>query len=206
MMENVAVKRIKSKLVHGVGINDANHIVSIKYNGREFKHRAYEAWVGILRRCYSSSLHMKRPTYSCCEISDEWSYFSSFHEWWKLNHVEGWHIDKDLINPCSNVYSKENCIYIPTALNSFTTAHDGKRGLYPIGCSYHPSTGKFRALIADGKGVSISLGLYSDTINAHKAWYKKKIELAYGYKDLCDSINPNLFSGLLRKIDSMKEF
>lgn len=206
MMERICVRSGGSKRVHGVGINNSRHIVSIKDNGREYKHRAYEAWVGILRRCYSGNLHLKRPTYSSCEISEEWYLFSSFHSWWKENNVDGWHIDKDLMNPCSNVYSKENCIYIPASLNSFTTAHDGRRGLYPIGCSYHPSTGKFRAIIADGKGKSISLGLYFSPIDAHKAWYQKKIELAHSYKGLCDSINPNLFTGLLRKIESMKEF
>lgn len=205
-MESTPSKRKSKGLVHGFGVNDSNHSVSMKVNGRTYRHSAYEAWVGIIRRCYSLRLHEKRPTYAGCEVGYEWMVFSSFNEWWKLNHVDGWAIDKDLLNPLSKTYSSDNCLYIPASLNSFTTAHDSKRGLYPPGASFHSGTGKFRSLVSGGNGKMISLGLYSTPIEAHKAWYKKKIEIAYEYKEVCDRIHPDLFSGLLRKIESMKEF
>lgn len=132
--------------------------------------------------------------------------FSNFHKWWSKNHIYGWEIDKDLLIPGNKCYSEESCIYIPKNLNEFTTSRSALRGELPIGVTRdNRNSGLFRARISID-GNQAFLGRFKSKEEAHKAWYKKKIELAFGYKDLCDSIHPKLFDGLIKKVESLKEF
>lgn len=194
--------QINSK-IYGVGINDANHSVGGEIEGKMRIHSSYSTWKSIIARCYSDRVLKKHPTYDGCSVSDEWIYFSNFYLWWKISNIPGWEIDKDLLKVGNKVYSSDNCIYIPKWLNSFTTGCESRRGDFPIGVCLDRKHSSYMARISiDGK--SLTIGRFSDPLSAHNAWYEKKIELAYGYKDLCDSIHPELFCGLLRKIESMK--
>lgn len=199
-----ASERVKaySKPVFGVGINDVNFRIGGNFNGRKINHRAYSAWMGIFERCYSEKKLKSRPTYNGCFVGEEWIFFSNFFRWWKNNHVDGWHIDKDLLLPGNKEYCAERCVYIPAWLNTFSNEHAATKGEYPIGVTYEKESRKFKAKICH-MGKHINLSRYSNPIDAHNAWFKEKIRIAKSYKDACDSIHQDLYHGLIAKIQSM---
>lgn len=204
MLEAMPRAKRRKSLVYGIGINDSNHATNTKIDGKTVDHRAYAAWIAIIRRCCSDSFHKKRPTYETCNMHQDWVFFTNFKSWWVDNYVDGWHLDKDLISPGDNIYGPQNCVYIPCFLNSFTTDSGAARGKYPIGVTFDKRSCTFRSRVNDGRKNLIHLGCFSNCMDAHRAWHGKKIELAHGYKDLCNSIHPELFPGLLRKIESMR--
>ena len=76
----------KSKLVSGVGINDADYEVQ-KYTVVSGKRKRiwicpyYITWTHMLQRCYSEKSQLKHPTYKGCTVCDEWLIFSNFKTW-----------------------------------------------------------------------------------------------------------------------------
>lgn len=194
----------RSKLVCGIGVNDCSHATLIRIDGKIVPHRAYAAWEGMIKRCYSSSTQLRNPSYIGCTVCDEWLYFSNFFKWWKDNFVEGWQLDKDLLNPGNREYSPENCLYVPRCLNAFTNDRRESKGEVLIGINWCMRGKKFTARVCTGSGKRKYLGYFDSPEEAHLAWYDAKMEIAIGYKDLCDSIHPRLHSALIRKIESMK--
>lgn len=69
------------RLVHGIGINDADYVVQVKetigYVDGKRKRKLvwicpyYQAWKHMLERCYSAKFQKKRPTYSGCSVLEE---------------------------------------------------------------------------------------------------------------------------------------
>lgn len=203
---NIRKGKVKDKTrkdVYGVGcFGDGYYKAAIK--GRVTSQ--YRAWSNMMSRCYSKAYKRGQQTYEGCFVCDEWLDYQNFAKWFcdhSNDGVDNKQLDKDLIKPGNKEYSPENCVLIPKELNLFTVGRDAARGIYPIGCSFNKKLGMFESY-CNHNSNRIRLGLFSDPISAHLSWYKKKIELAHGYKDLCDSIHPDLFSGLLRKIESMK--
>ncbi|MCZ9611516.1 hypothetical protein K9J44_26080 [Enterobacter hormaechei] len=86
----------------------------------------------------------------------------------------------------------QHALYIPKELNNFTVGRDCKRGDLPIGVSWDKQHGKYMSRANDSKGKYLFLGLYDDPMEAHEAWFFKKLEIALEYKGLCDSIHPDL--------------
>ena len=205
MLESMPRIRINTNLVFGVAKNDSKYKTSIKHAGADLKHSAYVCWNNMLRRCYSLDYQEQQPTYIGCTVCNEWLSFSYFKLWWDHNHKYGWHLDKDIILAGNTIYSPDRCVFIPQKINSFVTERKRFRGDFMIGVNFDKKSQKFRSQISSSS-KRLPLGFFDDPISAHKAWYKKKIELAYEHKETCDSIHPDLFSGLLRKIESMKEF
>lgn len=186
-------------IVFWVGINDVS---PISCGGVHIA--SYAGWKNMLKRCYDKKWQQRNRTYIGCRVSDDWLVFSNFKAWFDNFYVPGWQIDKDLLNPGNKVYDASNCVFIPKSLNTFLTAHDALRGKHPLGVHFHKQKKRFIAQISVG-GVSEQIGAYETAQEAHVAWFHRKIELAYEYKGLCDSIDPRLFEGVLRKINSMKE-
>lgn len=186
-------------LVFGVGVNDVS---PISHGGVHIA--AYAAWKNMLKRCYDEAWKGRNKTYIGCRVCAEWLTFSAFKIWFDRNYIDGWQVDKDLLFAGNKVYSPDTCVFVPKWLNTFTTAHTAARGDTPIGVSYHKKKMRYVASISVD-GVRTHLGAYSDPLSAHLAWHKAKIEVAHTYKEMCDMIDPRLFEGVLRKINSMKE-
>ena len=54
----------KTKLVFGVGVNDADYFVCRKENGKiVWTFPYYQTWKNMLRRAYSDKCKQRRPTY-----------------------------------------------------------------------------------------------------------------------------------------------
>lgn len=181
--------RNKSKLVYGVGRNDSDSPVTTteKIAGKQkilWACPCYQAWIGMLERCYSEKFHDQYPTYAECAVASEWHSFSVFRAWMLTQDWNGKHLDKDLLTPGNKVYSPETCIFVPPKLNLFVINNRASRGEWPIGVSWSKGDCKFRAACGNPfTGKQDKLGMFVDPGEAHEAWRAKKHEHACRYAD-----------------------
>ncbi len=156
------------KLVHGVGLNDAPYSVTTHKNGIRFRCPFYERWYAMLRRCYSLSSLEKRPTYRGVTVCDEWLSFMSFKKWMLTQEWEGKELDKDMLNPLSNVYSPSTCCFITKAKNVSIR----KKTELPLGI--YKQRNRFVARInVDGK--TKYLGSFINVNDAKEAYLKEVV-------------------------------
>lgn len=182
--------RNKTKLVCGIGVNDADYpvYISATIGGRRnilWACPIYRAWTGMLRRCYSSKLQAKQPTYIGCAVSPEWHSFSAFRGWALTQDWEGNQLDKDLLVPGNKIYSRGTCVFVPPTINNFMTDSGAIRGEWPIGVSWHKRDGVFVSNCSNPiTGRLEHLGYFTCPDAAHEAWRARKHELACQYADM----------------------
>lgn len=181
------------KLVHGVGVNDADYLVQrfeINKEGRKssgaYKNKLiwacpfYRCWESMLGRCYSENYQNKKPTYKGCSVCQVWLIFSNFKSWMERQDWEGKQLDKDILINGNKIYSPQNCIFVCGAINTFTTESNASRGDSPLGVSYNKCNGKFRARCRNPfTNKSDHLGYFDCPEKAHQKWLTKKLEHAY---------------------------
>src|SRR3990172_2957602 len=142
-----------SKLVFGVGINDADYTVQVNkpimVDGGKVKQKVvwrcpfYRTWVGMLERGYSEKCKIKHPTYRDASVCKEWHLFSTFSRWMQQQDWEGNQLDKDLLIPGNKVYNQETCVFVSRQVNLFLTDSTAARGEYKIGVSWNKKNSKF---------------------------------------------------------------
>lgn len=178
-----------SKLVYGVGVNDADYVVQVKetvgyIDGKQKQKQVwfcpfYKVWAGMLGRCFSETVKAKHPTYkdvTCCE---EWLLFSNFKRWMGQQDWGGKELDKDIIFPGNKVYSPQTCVFVSQSTNMFVVASDSARGEWPLGVYWDKETKKFRAQCCNPFTKKVEyLGRFNCPKEAHEAWRKRKHELA----------------------------
>jgi hypothetical protein len=133
-------------------------------------------WDNVNSRCKKPYWN-KYPTYTGTD--NEFGGYQDFTEWCqnqfgytsKDRSGRYWALDKDLINPDSKSYSKENCMFVPNWINTILISCNSVRGEYPIGVNLHKETGKFI-----GKCEQY-LGLFDTPMEAHRAWQEKKLDV-----------------------------
>lgn len=167
---------VKRKLVFGIGINNADYVVKPEVNGKQVTCKFYVKWCDMLRRCYSSKLHEKFPTYKDCIVCAEWIYFSNFKAWMESEDWRSKDLDKDLIYPGNKIYSPKSCCFISRSLNTLMLSNKVRRGEFPLGVSWHKKTKKFISSV-NYNGSSIYLGLFEAVELASNAYTKKKVEI-----------------------------
>ena len=177
------------KLVYGAGINDAGYVTqkweTIEVNGKRKQKLVwccayYQAWKSMLQRCYSTKYQERFPTYKGCSVSEEWLTFSEFKSWMECQDFEGMQLDKDLLFEDNKVYSDKTCVFVSGAVNSFTNDSGASRGEWLIGADWHKGAGKFQSRCNNPFAKkSEYLGLFTSELEAHQAWLKRKLELAY---------------------------
>lgn len=172
-------------VIFGVGINDADYVVQPTLNGKQIMCQFYQTWTGMLERCYSRKYHVRQPTYINCSACEEWHKFSNFKKWMERQDWQGKELDKDLLFVGNKVYSPEACVFVDSMTNNFTTDRASNRGATPIGVSLDKRSGKFTAQIRNPfTKKNDYLGTYIFADHAHKAWKKRKHELACQLADL----------------------
>lgn len=95
--------------------------------------RMYDAWRGIFRRSNDKIFQNNQTTYIGCTVDERWHNFQVFAKWYEKNYVEGWHLDKDILQKGNKIYSPETCCFVPQEVNCLLTKTNAKRGEYPIG-------------------------------------------------------------------------
>jgi len=175
---------LKIRKVFGVGINDLSRPIYPKLNGKRVMCPFYNRWLNMLRRCYCPKYQLRFPTYVGCSVAEEWLLFSNFERWMKTQDWEGKELDKDLLKAGNKLYSPDFCVFIPQELNTFTTDSRANRGEYPLGVYLHRGSGRFKAQCSNPlTGRQEHLGYFDNPEDAHKAWRKRKHELALIYAD-----------------------
>lgn len=158
----------KRSLVYGVGVNDWGS--SIKVNGRNLQE--YDLWHCMLRRSFDEKRKQKYPTYNDVTCSKEWLSMTKFIEdvsKMKGYGLEGWELDKDILQKGNKLYSKDTCCFVPAEVNMLLTKSDKSRGEWPVGVYFHKATGKFRARLRTN-GKQKHLGLFSTPEEAFQAY------------------------------------
>jgi len=180
---------VKTKLVFGVGINDADYVTrkweTIRYVNGVRKRRLvwtcpyYQVWKEMLRRCYSTEFKDTHPTYVGCSVSEEWLTFSVFKMWMEAQDFEGMQLDKDLLFEGNKIYSAETCVFVSGIVNSFTTDSGASRGECLIGVNWDKEKGKFMSRCSNPFTKKQEyLGYFNCEKEAHQSWLKCKLELA----------------------------
>jgi hypothetical protein len=131
-----------------VGINDVNYPVC-KYeemptvNGNRKQKCVWECpyyrkWRSIIKRCFSTKLQEKYPTYKGCSITEDWKRLSNFIIWVDNQPNKDWrnsNLDKDFLVSGNKHYSPETCVFISSVVNTFIIDSGRARGKYMIGVS-----------------------------------------------------------------------
>ena len=194
----------KRSSVYGVGINDANYLVEPIINGKKHVCPAYMTWKSMLCRCYSGKYQKGKPTYIGVSVCDEWLSFMNFRDWWVDNHIDGWHLDKDLLTD-NKEYSANNCIYIPSWLNAFTIDSGASRGENPIGVSFSKSNNQFMSRCCNPiSGKREYLGYFKSADDAYNAWRSRKLDIALRLKSQMDSIDTRIYHRVVDIITKSK--
>lgn len=181
------------KPIFGVGINDVNYMVTRTNNGKLEICPAYRVWSGMLTRVYSKKYQSKKTTYKGVSVCTEWLSFSKFREWFSDNYTDGFELDKDLTGD-NRTYTPENCIFVPTWLNSFTISSMINRGDCLIGTYFDKTSNKYIAQCRNPKsGKRETLGVFIREIDAHNAWLARKLKLADELKNEMDCIDMRIY-------------
>jgi hypothetical protein len=165
-----------SKLIFGVGINDADYMVRPIVNGKGITCSYYQRWHSMIRRCYDPKYQEKNPTYRGCSVVRGWLLFSGFRAWMVDQDWEGMDLDKDIIKPGNKVYSPENCCFITHELNSLLCDSAAQRGLLPQGICWHRQHRKYHAKIMLNSKRK-HLGYFINPEAASRAYIKAKTSL-----------------------------
>jgi len=138
-------------LVLGVGVND--WVGNVKVDGKDIKE--YKLWKSMLQRCFNEKFKQKCPTYEGVTCSKEWLSMTKFIEdvsQMKGFGLDGWALDKDILQKGNKLYSKDTCCFVPAEVNNLLTKRDNSRGEFPVGVYFDKCAGKFKAqLTINGK-------------------------------------------------------
>ena len=207
LMNNKPASNISTslrKLVHGVGINDSDSATNIRIDGALACCKAYQTWSDLLRRCYSKKLQEQHQTYVGVSVCHDWIKFSSFREWWLLNYVEGYHLDKDLLSD-SRTYSPETSAFVPSNINTFIIDCGATRGDLPIGVTGVSGCNVYTARCSNQiTGRREYLGCFKTAEEASLAWRTRKLELALELKPKMDSIDLRIYPRVIEIINNSK--
>lgn len=116
--------------VYGVGFI-GNGPVNISIKGKHTK--CYKTWTGIIQRCYSESLHKRRPTYIGCSVCDEWKNFQVFAKWFDENYIKGFDLDKDIKVDGNKIYGPDYCLFVSPKDNAIKAAAKEYKFISPEG-------------------------------------------------------------------------
>lgn len=172
----VPSKRQKTKLIYGIGINDAKYITNKTVNGVRLCCPYYVTWSNMLKRCYCVKLHKKQNTYSNCTVCSDWLIFSNFKAWMQEQDYVGKELDKDLLIRGNLEYSPNTCIFVSSHINTLLGTCGTRKGKYPLGVCWNKARNKFIAQCSDN-GKHYGLGYFITEKEASNAYLTFKREL-----------------------------
>lgn len=179
-----AIKDLLAPTVYGRGF-----IGSGKHNNKTSP-KAYKRWLQIFERCYSEKLHKKFPTYSDCSVYKEWWNFQNFAEWYSINSVPNYELDKDILSLGNRVYHPEFCVFVPKEINMLFSYKQNPSRHLPRGVAKHPKS-KGRYISTCGFSEAGNYGGAFDTIEQARENYitnkNRKVQMvAEKYNGLVD--------------------
>lgn len=167
-------------LLFGVGIND----IYLSQNTP-----LYYTWKDMLERCYKKD--KRHNAYKDCYVCDEWLTLSKFREFFDLNYIDGFCLDKDYLYPGNKVYSPDTCIFIPKEINSLLVRCGRDENGKLHGVNYNKKLKKYVANVSNsGNGKRIHIGVYTTMQEAENAYIHKKKEIIKNIADKYKDIMP----------------
>ncbi len=157
-------KELHKSSRYGVGINDIEDDV---------RSDAYNAWAGMLDRCYSE--RSRHTTYKGCTVCDEWLTYSNFRRWFnnsKNGYQDGYHLDKDILLKGNKIYSPETCCFVPLRINEIIVNCKAARGKYPLGVRETKAKRYAAYIYRDGR--QNHLGVFESPYDAFAAYKQAK--------------------------------
>lgn len=168
-----------TKLVYGIGINDADYVTQPTVNSSRLICHFYETWRQMIRRCYSKRFQEKFPSYAGCSVAESWHLFSNFKSWMETQDYQGKELDKDILHAGSRTYSEETCVFVSQDTNKFTIDRPSARGDWPLGVCWHKNRKMFIANCRNPFSKRLEhLGYFDSPDDAHEAWRGRKHEIA----------------------------
>lgn len=162
------VKDLFRPNVYGVGYMGEGRNVSW-LNGRETPE--YSVWSKMIKRCYCPKSLVDHPTYLGCSVVTEWHNFNTFAEWFKLNYIEGFQLDKDIKVKGNRIYSPSTCAFVSRDDNVEAAQAKEYYFLTPVGKKIRVyNLTKFCA--ANSLHVSNMVQVYKGNRPHHKGWRK----------------------------------
>lgn len=170
-ISNTGNVRKRTKLVYGVGVNDFDG--NIKYDHIHIP--PYHTWVEMLKRCYSEEFKKSHTSYKNCTCCDEWKSFNVFKKWFDdpaNGYMDGYCLDKDILQKGNKVYSPDTCCFVPNEINVLLCKNDKARGDMPVGVYERKMVNgyKYVAYINNGIKKHFHLGTFNTPKEAFQAY------------------------------------
>lgn len=173
MVDVIRIKRgtIKDKtkpVVFGVGFIGSGPYKS-RANGKPTK--SYQAWTGMLERCYYEKYQELYPAYKGCSVCSEWLDFQVFAKWFDRNYIKDYHLDKDIKIKGNKVYSDKTCLFVTNTQNTIHASAKSYEFIDPEGNNHRIYN--LRAFCRD-KDLQQSdmCKVHSGKNGHHKGWIK----------------------------------
>ena len=166
-------------------------------NGKDTE--VYSKWRTMIERCYGSKIHLSRPTYAGCTITDEWRDFQDFADWFVSHDYSGYgyQLDKDILIPNNKIYSPDTCCFVPQELNILFTNTRPSRDNCPQGVYFRKEYSRYTAQLAVDGGTK-HLGSFGCSNEAHLAYMvAKKAYIKVKALEWQDRIADNVFEALM---------
>lgn len=140
----------------------------------DIKDKCFLTWRNMLKRCYSKESKYDNYKEQGVVVCEEWHDFYVFEKWYKRNYYEisgeNMQLDKDILNKGNNVYSPENCVFVPQAINRLYVRDKRHRGNLPIGVSYCASR---KSYVSDCSVRGVNVKHYHKDIESAFKKYKE---------------------------------
>lgn len=151
-------------LVYGVGIDDSPE-------GTE--DAAHVTWLAMMKRVYHKDTANPHPTHDGCSVDPCWHLYSGFKRWFDVNHIAGYELDKDILQPSNRLYSPDTCVFVPPYINQAVRwrrklPNSGYPGVRVFAGLYHASIMH--------KGVTTEGQSRKDAVEAHCDWQRLKAD------------------------------
>lgn len=206
----------KRSLIAGFGVNNADYPTAT-YELCDGKYKAvwvckaYKSWLRIIKRCYNEKSLFESPTYYDCSVSEDWKYLLDFKDWYDVNYVDGWHLDKDVLVVGNRVYGPKSCAFIPYYVNN-AIINKAKKDL-PWGVSFRkmPNTPAkpYRAYGLDEDNKPVEICRCETPEEAHVIWQKSKakqlIRVANRYAKEPTGFRKDVYEALLLRVANIEK-
>ena len=156
----------KCKYIHGIGINDLSNEAYGFFSDGYRKVTSYSVWVSILSKVASKSYNYYRGA----SIHPDWIYYSVFRDWFDANYVEGYELNRSILNQDNLVYGPDTCLLVPSWVNRLFAKSISRRSRYGTGVvKGRRGSNKFIVTVRKfGKGIMV--GSFTDVTTAQAAY------------------------------------
>lgn len=182
--------------IYGVGVNDADYMVTKYVDGKHINCPYYNRWSGMLERCYSHKHNQAHPSYRETTVDNRWLSFMKFKSWMEKQNWKDRALDKDLLMPGNQKYAPYTCLFIPKELNNLIRPIRVKSDGLPLGICLRGKQYIVRVGLGHN-GDRGYFGLFNDLNEAIYVLKQVKINRIKDEASKYQKSEPRLFNALI---------